>query len=92
MSNGNADPKIIETLSKKEDGSKPFVSIEFFPPRSDVGVKVRTGFVYANFDPKVSLLVGSLFSLYRTKIYLPWTTFSGNVIFGDRTCTLAWTE
>ena len=36
-----ADPKIIDLLQKREEGSKPFVSIEFFPPRSDDGVKVR---------------------------------------------------
>lgn len=41
MSNGNAYPKIIDLIKKKEDGSKPFISIEFFPPRSEVGVKVR---------------------------------------------------
>jgi hypothetical protein len=36
-----ADPKIIDLLKKREEGSKPFVSIEFFPPRSDDGVKVN---------------------------------------------------
>lgn len=34
------DAKIVDLLKKREEGSKPFVSIEFFPPRSDQGVKV----------------------------------------------------
>ena len=41
MSNGNSNPKIIDLIKKKENGSKPFVSIEFFPPRTEQGVKVR---------------------------------------------------
>ena len=36
-----SNPKIIDLIKKKEDGSKPFVSIEFFPPRTETGVKVR---------------------------------------------------
>jgi len=36
-----ADPKIIDLLKAREEGSKPFVSIEFFPPRSADGVTVR---------------------------------------------------
>lgn len=40
MSSSEPNPKIIDLISKKEAGSKPFVSIEFFPPRTDVGVKV----------------------------------------------------
>jgi hypothetical protein len=40
MSGIEPNPKIIDLISKREAGSKPFVSIEFFPPRSDVGVKV----------------------------------------------------
>lgn len=39
MSNGNSNPKIIDLIKKKENGSKPFVSIEFFPPRTEQGVK-----------------------------------------------------
>lgn len=35
-----ADPKIIDLLKAKDDKSKPFASIEFFPPRTEVGVKV----------------------------------------------------
>jgi hypothetical protein len=41
MSAANSTPKIIDLINKKEDGSKPFVSIEFFPPRTETGVKVR---------------------------------------------------
>jgi hypothetical protein len=41
MNSTEANPKIIELIQKREAGSKPFVSIEFFPPRSDAGVKVR---------------------------------------------------
>lgn len=39
MSTSNTNPKIIDLIKKKEDGSKPFVSIEFFPPRTETGVK-----------------------------------------------------
>jgi len=39
MSNGNSNPKIIDLIKNKEDGSKPFISIEFFPPRTEAGVK-----------------------------------------------------
>ena len=35
-----ADPKIIDLIKAKEENSKPFSSIEFFPPRTEVGVKV----------------------------------------------------
>ena len=40
MSSVPADTKIVELIKKREEGSKPFVSIEFFPPRTEVGVKV----------------------------------------------------
>jgi 5,10-methylenetetrahydrofolate reductase len=40
-SSSEPNPKIIDLIAKKEAGSKPFVSIEFFPPRTDAGVKVR---------------------------------------------------
>ena len=33
--------KIIDLIKAKEEGSKPFISIEFFPPRTADGVKVR---------------------------------------------------
>lgn len=39
MSTDISNPKIIDLIKKKEDGSKPFVSIEFFPPRTETGVK-----------------------------------------------------
>jgi hypothetical protein len=34
-----ADPKIIDIISQKKEG--PYVSLEYFPPRSAEGVKVR---------------------------------------------------
>ena len=40
MSAVAANPKIIDLINAKEKDSKPRVSIEFFPPRTDVGVKV----------------------------------------------------
>jgi hypothetical protein len=43
MSDIPADPKIIDLLKERQEGSKPFVSIEFFPPRSEDGVKVCFG-------------------------------------------------
>jgi hypothetical protein len=41
MSNGKADPKIIDLIKQKQADNKPFASIEYFPPRTEVGVKVR---------------------------------------------------
>jgi hypothetical protein len=35
-----ADPKIIDLLNQKKEGDKPFASLEYFPPRSEEGVKV----------------------------------------------------
>lgn len=35
----SADPKIIDIISQKKDS--PYVSLEYFPPRSAEGVKVR---------------------------------------------------
>ena len=49
-SSNEANPKIIDLIQKKEAGSKPFVSIEFFPPRTDTGVKVRTDFMTNGLD------------------------------------------
>ena len=40
MTTTSPDPKIIDLLKAKKEGSKPFASIEFFPPRTEVGVKV----------------------------------------------------
>jgi len=39
MSGADSTPKIIDLIKNKEDGSKPFISIEFFPPRTETGVK-----------------------------------------------------
>jgi hypothetical protein len=37
-----SDPKIIDILSKKScEDDKPLVSLEYFPPRTEDGVKVR---------------------------------------------------
>ncbi|KAI2503390.1 Methylenetetrahydrofolate reductase [Fragilaria crotonensis] len=33
------DPKIIDLLNQKKEGDLPFPSLEYFPPRSDEGVK-----------------------------------------------------
>jgi len=35
------NPKIIDIISKKRDDGKPHVSLEYFPPRTEEGVKVR---------------------------------------------------
>lgn len=36
-----ADPKIIDLIKAREgEGQGPFTSLEFFPPRTDEGVKV----------------------------------------------------
>ena len=35
-----ADPKIIDVISKESDS--PYVSLEYFPPRTEEGVKVST--------------------------------------------------
>ena len=34
------DSKAIDLIKQKSPDSKPFVSIEYFPPRTDAGVKV----------------------------------------------------
>ena len=44
MTNGSADPKIVDLIKKRDASSKPFVSIEFFPPRTEKGVEVRNDF------------------------------------------------
>lgn len=36
------DPKIIDLIQKESPDGKPYVSIEFFPPRSEEAVQVRT--------------------------------------------------
>eukprot|EP00536_Pseudo-nitzschia_multiseries_P011260 jgi/Psemu1/297821/fgenesh1_pm.374_\ len=53
----SSNPKIIDLINKKEDGSKPFVSIEFFPPRTETGVKnlyARMERMKASIDPLFS--------------------------------------
>jgi hypothetical protein len=35
-----ANPKIIDLIKAKKAGSPPSTSLEFFPPRTDEGVKV----------------------------------------------------
>jgi hypothetical protein len=40
-----ADPKIIDLIKQKQADSKPFASIEYFPPRTEDGVKVRISFI-----------------------------------------------
>mmetsp|Transcript_26550 Transcript_26550/g.30585 ORF Transcript_26550/g.30585 Transcript_26550/m.30585 type:complete len:407 (-) Transcript_26550:655-1875(-) len=37
--NNDSNPKIIDLINAKVIGSKPFISIEFFPPRTEAGVK-----------------------------------------------------
>jgi len=51
------NPKIIDLIKKKEDGSKPFASIEFFPPRTETGVKN----LYARMD-RMKASISPLFS------------------------------
>ena len=36
------DPKIIDLLNAKTEGDAPFTSLEYFPPRSEEGVAVRS--------------------------------------------------
>ena len=38
-SNGNANPKIIDIITKPQE--KPYISLEYFPPRTEEGVTVR---------------------------------------------------
>lgn len=57
MSSNDPNPKIIDLIKKKEAGSKPFVSIEFFPPRTDAGVKnlyARMGRMKESINPLFS--------------------------------------
>jgi len=76
-----ADPKIIDLLQKREDGSKPFVSIEFFPPRSDEGVKVRA------YD-RLSFLSLSLVGMCLSCVFL----INGLLFVAPRICMLGWSE
>jgi len=57
MSSTDFNPRIIDLIQKKEAGSKPFVSIEFFPPRTDAGVKnlyARMGRMKESINPLFS--------------------------------------
>jgi len=57
MSSTDSNPRIIDLIQKKEAGSKPFVSIEFFPPRTDAGVKnlyARMGRMKESINPLFS--------------------------------------
>ena len=69
MSSADSNPKIIDLIKKKDDGSKPFVSIEFFPPRTETGVKVRS-FVRSFF------LFGSEYgAIRRFDVHYPFFVF-----------------
>ena len=43
----SADPKIIDLLKNKKEGETP-VSLEYFPPRTEVGVEVRYVYAYVH--------------------------------------------
>jgi len=36
-----SNPKIIDIISNAREDGKPHISLEYFPPRSEVGTKVR---------------------------------------------------
>ena len=36
-----SNPKIIDIISNVREDGKPHISLEYFPPRSEVGTKVR---------------------------------------------------
>ena len=36
-----ANPKIIDIISQEKEDGKPYISLEYFPPRTEEGVKVR---------------------------------------------------
>jgi hypothetical protein len=40
-SSSGANPKIIDLISRGTTDGTPFVSLEYFPPRTEEGVKVR---------------------------------------------------
>ena len=42
MTTSSANPKIIDLINAHKDGEAPCTSIEFFPPRTEDGVKVRS--------------------------------------------------
>jgi hypothetical protein len=67
-----ADAKIIDLLKKREEGSKPFVSIEFFPPRSEDGVTVSL-VMDANLSPGIARHPFLMLLLLNgfTRIFMP---------------------
>jgi hypothetical protein len=67
-----ADAKIIDLLKKREEGSKPFVSIEFFPPRSEDGVTVSL-VMDANLSPGIARHPFLMLCLLHgfTRIFMP---------------------
>ena len=40
--NSKPDPKIIDLINARGEDEVPFTSLEFFPPRTEEGVTVRT--------------------------------------------------
>ena len=52
--------KIIDLIKAKEEGSKPFISIEFFPPRTADGVKVRDNDLNVSLFRRVFMYIDSL--------------------------------
>ena len=43
-----ADPKIVDLIKARESEDQgPFTSLEFFPPRTDEGIKVRALLIIA---------------------------------------------
>ena len=73
MSNGNADPKIIDLLKEKKNGDKPHISIEFFPPRTEVGVKVRISLMFPWARFRIEFLIANLSSIFRRIFMLVWS-------------------
>jgi hypothetical protein len=41
VSSAGANPKIIDLITRGTTDGTPFVSLEYFPPRTEEGVKVR---------------------------------------------------
>ena len=60
---GSADPKIIDLISARSQlgwDDEAFVSLEFFPPRTKEGVKVRAP-VGATPERRVGMLGGTMY-------------------------------
>jgi hypothetical protein len=41
---GPPNPKIIDLITPGTEDGRPFISLEYFPPRTEEGVKVRCFF------------------------------------------------